>query len=85
MARDVGNLKLRLMSLKCGDLPSEEWPQLFADLIHTGKAWSSGEMVANIAQGMLDNKQITQEGIIVKSERVEDGKGVNQESNRSVV
>ena len=82
MARDVGNLKLRLMSLECGDLPSADWPQLFADLIHTGKAWTSGEMIANIAQGMIDNKQITRDGDIVKTERVEDGKDVNQESDK---
>lgn len=69
------------MSLKCGDLPSENWPQLFADLIHTGKAWTSGKMVADIAQGMINNKQITRDGDIVKLERVKTGKDVNQKTN----
>ncbi len=83
MARDVGNLKLRLMSFNCGDLKDpQEVLELFADLIYSTKAWTSGQMVADIAQGMLNNNQITQDGDIIKHEGIENGKAVNQESDK---
>ncbi len=72
MPRDLKNLKKRIESLEAFEhFSKQEALDLFSDLIFSGLAWSSGQMISAMAQGYVNNDLIDLNGNILQTERKE--------------